>query len=53
MQAKRLLVSTPLSVKEIALGSGFSQSSYFISCFRRTEGMTPSQFRSLYRPGAE
>lgn len=49
LYAKRLLVSTPLAVKEIALESGFTQSSYFISCFRRAENMTPEQFRTLHR----
>jgi AraC-like DNA-binding protein len=50
IQAKRLLASTRLPVKQIALETGFSQSSYFSSCFRRMEGLTPLQFRSLHRP---
>ncbi|MFC5468168.1 AraC family transcriptional regulator [Cohnella suwonensis] len=49
IQAKRLLASTPLSVKLIALETGFSQASYFSSCFRRLEGMTPMEFRSIHR----
>jgi AraC-like DNA-binding protein len=49
IQAKRLLVSTELSIKQIALETGFSQSSYFSSCFRQLEGMTPLQFRSIHR----
>ncbi|WP_138752154.1 helix-turn-helix transcriptional regulator [Paenibacillus sinopodophylli] len=53
VQAKRLLASTGLSVKQIALETGFSQASYFSSCFRQLEGMTPVQFRSLHRIGDE
>ncbi|MBB6634477.1 helix-turn-helix transcriptional regulator [Cohnella thailandensis] len=53
IQAKRLLVSTPLSVKEIALETGFSQASYFISCFKRSEGMTPAEFRSFHKLGTD
>lgn len=45
LYAKRLLLSTDLAVKHIALESGFTQSSYFIRSFRRYEGMTPEQFR--------
>lgn len=49
VQAKRLLASTRLPVKQIALEAGFSQASYFIACFRRLEGMTPVAFRNLHR----
>ncbi len=45
LHAKHLLVSTALTVREIAAASGFSQSSYFIQCFRKVEQMTPEQFR--------
>lgn len=45
LHAKQLLVSTSLTVREIAAASGFSQSSYFIQCFRKVEQMTPEQFR--------
>lgn len=51
IQAKRLLASTQLSVKQIALDTGFSQASYFSSCFRRLEGITPLQFRSIHMAG--
>ncbi|WP_028609019.1 helix-turn-helix transcriptional regulator [Paenibacillus harenae] len=51
IHAKRLLASTQLSVKQIALETGFSQASYFSSCFRRLEGMTPIQFRSIHKLG--
>lgn len=46
--AKKLLVSTRLSVKQIAYETGFGQSSYFIRQFHRMTGMTPGQFREWY-----
>ena len=49
LRAKQLLMSTDLTVKDIALASGFSQSSYFIQCFRKAEKMTPEQFRTSRR----
>ena len=45
LHAKRLLVSTPQTVRQIAADSGFSQSSYFIQCFRKATGTTPERFR--------
>ncbi|KAF6568849.1 AraC family transcriptional regulator [Paenibacillus sp. FSL M8-0228] len=49
--AKHLLVSTALTVKQIALETGFHQSSYFIKRFREQTGITPEQFRQLRRMG--
>ncbi|WP_426445419.1 AraC family transcriptional regulator [Paenibacillus sp. S-38] len=49
LQAKRLLASTGLSVKLIALQTGFSQTSYFGRCFRTLEGMTPLEFRHRHQ----
>jgi transcriptional regulator GlxA family with amidase domain len=49
--AKQLLVSTPLSVKQIALETGFHQSSYFIRRFREHSGLSPEQFRRLRSGG--
>lgn len=46
--AKNLLVSTTLTIKQIAYETGFNQSSYFISQFHRMTGMTPQQFRDMY-----
>ena len=43
--AVRLLATTSLSVAEISLESGFSTPSYFISCFRKREGITPAEHR--------
>lgn len=52
IQAKRLLASTALSVKQVAADTGFSQASYFSSCFKQREGMTPLQFRGLHQHDA-
>lgn len=45
--AKELLVSTKISVEEIGVRCGFCNASHFIRLFRRQEGVTPFQFRSL------
>ncbi|WP_025680323.1 helix-turn-helix transcriptional regulator [Paenibacillus massiliensis] len=50
LHAKQLLVSTNKTIKDIAFASGFSQSSYFIQCFRKVVHMTPEQFRASCRP---
>lgn len=46
MQAKRLLISTGLSVKEIAYKFGFGNPSNFIKYFRKNTGTSPQTFRS-------
>lgn len=47
--ARGLLDTTSLSVEEIAYQCGFSGPSHFIDVFRKTSGMTPMKFRSLWR----
>lgn len=47
-KAKLLLVSTELSVAEVAAQSGFQQSSYFIKVFKQAEGMPPNQYRRSF-----
>lgn len=44
-QAKKLLLSTPLSIAEISAKSGYSDYRIFTKTFKRIEGVTPSQFR--------
>ena len=44
-KAKKLLVSTALSVAEIAEQCGYSDYRVFAKVFKKTEGITPSQFR--------
>jgi AraC-like DNA-binding protein len=45
-QAKTLLLTTDLSVKDISGKVGFSSASYFCSTFKQLEGMTPTMFRT-------
>jgi AraC-like DNA-binding protein len=45
-EAKNLLASTTLSVKEIAYELGFEDPNHFISFFRKQQSETPSQYRS-------
>lgn len=49
LQSKILLVSTDLSVKDVSEKVGFSSSAYYIQRFRKSENMTPEQFRRLRR----
>lgn len=48
LQAKRLLVNTNLSVKEIAYSLGIDDCAYFSRLFARTVGESPSEFRQRY-----
>jgi transcriptional regulator GlxA family with amidase domain len=47
-QAEHLLRSTFLCVKEIAFLSGGKDASHFVREFKRTHGLTPSQFRARW-----
>ena len=44
-KAKKLLVSSALSVAEVAQQCGYSDYRVFTKVFKKTEGITPSQFR--------
>lgn len=48
-EAEKLLLSSDKSITDIAIHSGFSTSSYFISKFKKYKGMTPRQFREKTR----
>lgn len=43
--ARHLLASTDLSVEQVSLQSGFSDSAYFCRLFKKEQGCTPTQFR--------
>ena len=43
-KSKELLMGTEMSVTEVAYAAGFSDSSYFIQCFRKDEGITPGEY---------
>jgi two-component system response regulator YesN len=47
--AKALLTSTVKSVREIAVASGFSDSSAMIRVFKSVEGITPNEYRQARR----
>ncbi|MCR4902761.1 MAG: AraC family transcriptional regulator [Butyrivibrio sp.] len=53
IMAKELLGDTDLSVMDIALHSGFSSLSTFNRVFKDVNGCSPSEFRKLYRTGAD
>ena len=44
--AKFLLKTSQMSVKEVAFHSGFSDESGFCTAFKKQEGMTPKEYRS-------
>ena len=48
-QAKVLLESTELSVREIAGKLAFNTVNYFIQSFRETTGYTPAQYRGRFK----
>lgn len=47
--AKRLLVTTDITVQEIVELIGFSEKSYFYRCFKKAFAMTPNQYRKEKR----
>ena len=49
LEAKRLLASTNLSMKEIAYQLGFNDNGYFSKVFKKHSGESPSDFRESYK----
>ncbi len=47
-RAKKLLLSSELSVTEIAMDCGFCDSSYFIKLFKSSTGMSPNVYRKSF-----
>ena len=47
--AKYLLNATNLPVSEIGMRVGFDYPSYFASCFKKAEGMTPQKYRDTLK----
>jgi AraC-like DNA-binding protein len=47
LEAKRLLYSTSMSVKEIAFDLGFKDASYFNRFFKRVASVTPLAYRNV------
>lgn len=52
VRARSLLAETSLTVKEIAVQTGFGDEHYFSRIFRQRLKCTPSQWRSHFRRGA-
>ncbi|WP_158600375.1 helix-turn-helix domain-containing protein [Fibrisoma montanum] len=48
-KAKRMLLTSPLSIKETAFQLGFEYPHYFNRLFKRKTGLTPAQFRLSMR----
>lgn len=46
--ARRLLLSTDLSVDEIKEYCGFLSASYFYAAFKRSEGLAPGEYRNVF-----
>lgn len=46
LEAKRLLSSTELTVRQVARETGFADPAYFCRFFRRETGVSPGEFRS-------
>lgn len=44
-RAKKLLLTTPLSIAEVSEQSGYGDYRVFTKVFKKTEGITPSQYR--------
>ncbi len=50
-EARRLLRSTDMSVREIAAEVGFNDSNYFSRVFKKEEGLTPTEYRQPEHTG--
>jgi AraC-like DNA-binding protein len=47
--AEHLLITTDMTIAEVALASGFSDYNNFIQRFKQSRGITPLQFRKSHR----
>ena len=52
-KAKKLLLSTPLSVAEVAERAGYGDYRVFTKVFKKSEGVTPSQYRREFLESAD
>jgi two-component system response regulator YesN len=48
-RAKRRMVETDASMKDVATDAGFRSADHFYKVFARVEGMPPSQFRETHQ----
>jgi len=49
LEARKLLISTELSVSEISYRLNYNDNSYFNKVFRKETGITPKKFRDIHR----
>ncbi|WP_312902579.1 helix-turn-helix transcriptional regulator [Chryseobacterium taichungense] len=49
LEAKRMLIYLDESLVEIAFRLGYEEYSYFVRVFRKSSGMTPTQFIKIYK----
>ena len=49
-EAKRLLETTKVPVEEISYEVGYEDASFFRRLFKRLTGLTPSQYRRMFKP---
>lgn len=49
IEAKRLLSESDIPVSDVAAQSGFSDTGYFCTVFRRYESITPVEYRKIYK----
>ncbi len=47
LQAKRLIIFSNLTIKEIAFDLGFDEHSYFTKVFKKITGYTPSEYKKI------
>ncbi len=50
-ESRRLLRTSDLPIAEVAARSGFSDSGYFGTVFRKHEGVTPAEYRKIHGGG--
>ena len=51
-EAKRLLESGSIAVDDISVESGYDDAAFFRRLFKRSTGLTPSQYRRMFQPVA-
>lgn len=48
MHAKKMLISTNISIASLSLELGYEDCGYFIKVFKRCEGITPNEYRNKH-----
>lgn len=44
-QAEHMLLTTPMTIEEIAVANGFKDKSWFMKCFKKAYGTSPAKYR--------